>query len=83
MTEPKEFKGKCPLCGGKLVVRVLDLKPEERVLDIIITDQTLSCQNGDYHCKTSAFEAAWSKHAGALNTALAILLTELKDANLK
>ena len=69
MIEPVEnkFKGKCPLCGGQLI----------RDNDI------LDCRNGDYTAKVSDFEAAWSKHAAALNTALAILLTELKDANLK
>ena len=66
-TVENKFKGKCPLCGGQLI----------RDNDI------LDCKNGDYVTSVAAFEAAWSKHAAALNTALAVLLTELKDANLK
>jgi len=83
-TVENKFKGKCPLCQGQLI-------ETSRKVDhvgggqIVATDEIgfLNCENGDYRASIGDFEAAWSKHAAALNTALAILLTELKEANLK
>ena len=77
MTEPvkNEINARCPLCRGRLLLRTMDNKPD----GILV----YRCENGDYECKPDLFDAAWTKHAAALNTALAILLTELKDANLK
>ena len=77
---------KCPLCGGKLsrplkdAVSDTDIRYAKATMEVT---GELVCENGDYHCMTADFEAAWSKHAAALNTALAVLLTELKEANLK
>ena len=80
----KPFNGKCPLCGGKL-------KEMGREIDhisggeIIAKDNAiyLYCETGDYHCLTADFEAAWTKHAKAISDALEVLLTDLKNANLK
>jgi len=75
---------KCPLCGGKLIDTFREIQHigDEKV---IATNkiQYLDCENRDYRVSVVDFEAAWTKHAKAISDALEVLLTDLKNANLK
>ena len=61
--------GKCPLC--------------KKQLEQDSTARFLICPDEHFKISFEDWTKIWDKHTDALNTALATLLTELKNANLK
>ena len=78
------YKGKCPICGGRLV-QSMGLNIGAGIPGVPIETSLLDCENLDYQCKQEDFEATWEKFNGKKFTQERAdqLLVDLLTMNLK